>query len=36
VLDALCSCLGDHFDLEHCTFQLESSGHRGHESPVHD
>jgi cation diffusion facilitator family transporter len=36
VLDALCSCLGDHFDLEHCTFQLESPGHRGHESPVHD
>ena len=36
VLDALCSCLGDHFDLEHCTFQLESSGHRGHESPVHE
>jgi len=36
VLDALCSCLGAHFDLEHCTFQLESSSHRGHESPVHD
>jgi cation diffusion facilitator family transporter len=36
VLDALCSCLGDHFDLEHCTFQLESVGHAGHESPVHD
>jgi cation diffusion facilitator family transporter len=36
VLDALCSCLGDHFDLAHCTFQLESAGHRGHESPVHD
>jgi cobalt-zinc-cadmium efflux system protein len=36
VLDALCSCLGDHFDLEHCTFQLESPSHRGHESPVHD
>ena len=36
VLDALCSCLGHHFDLEHCTFQLESPGHRGHESPVHD
>ena len=36
VLDALCSCLGDHFDLEHCTFQLESAGHRGHEAPVHD
>jgi cation diffusion facilitator family transporter len=36
VLDALCSCLGAHFDLEHCTFQLESSSHRNHESPVHD
>jgi cation diffusion facilitator family transporter len=36
VLDALCSCLGAHFDLEHCTFQLESASHRGHESPVHD
>ncbi|WP_369137084.1 cation diffusion facilitator family transporter [Modestobacter versicolor] len=36
VLDALCSCLGHHFDLEHCTFQLESPGHRSHESPVHD
>jgi len=36
VLDALCHCLGDHFDLEHCTFQLEAAGHRGHEAPVHD
>src|SRR3712207_3355674 len=36
VLDALCSCLGSHFDLEHCTFQLESSGHSEHEAPVHD
>jgi cation diffusion facilitator family transporter len=36
VLDALCDCLGDHFDLAHCTFQLESAGHRGHEAPVHD
>ena len=36
VLDALGSCLGHHFDLAHCTFQLESAGHRGHESPVHD
>ena len=36
VLDALCLCLGDHFDLEHCTFQLESAGHSGHEHPVHD
>jgi cation diffusion facilitator family transporter len=36
VLDALGACLGAHFDLAHCTFQLESPGHRGHESPVHD
>jgi cation diffusion facilitator family transporter len=36
VLDALGSCLGHHFDLGHCTFQLESPGHRGHEAPVHD
>jgi cobalt-zinc-cadmium efflux system protein len=36
VLDALCSCLGEHFDLEHCTFQLEAAGHAGHEAPVHD
>jgi cation diffusion facilitator family transporter len=36
VLDALGSCLGSHFDLEHCTFQLESASHRSHESPVHD
>jgi cation diffusion facilitator family transporter len=36
VLDALCVCLGSHFDLEHCTFQLEAETHAGHESPVHD
>lgn len=36
VLDALGECLGDHFDLAHCTFQLESPGHRGHEAAVHD
>jgi len=36
VLDALCSCLGEHFDVEHCTFQLEAAAHAGHESPVHD
>jgi cation diffusion facilitator family transporter len=36
VLDALCSCLGSHFDLEHCTFQLESAHHSDHEAPVHD
>ena len=36
VLDALCACLGDHFDVEHCTFQLEAATHAGHESPVHE
>jgi cation diffusion facilitator family transporter len=36
VLDQLCECLGAHFDVEHCTFQLEGSAHAGHESPVHD
>jgi cobalt-zinc-cadmium efflux system protein len=36
VLDALCECLGEHFDVEHCTFQLEGVSHAGHESPVHD
>ena len=36
VLDALCSCLGEHFDVEHCTFQLEAGTHADHESPVHE
>ncbi len=36
VLDSLCACLGEHFDMAHCTFQLESGAHAGHESPVHD
>jgi cation diffusion facilitator family transporter len=36
VLDSLCACLGDHFDVEHCTFQLEAPGHADHEAPVHD
>jgi cation diffusion facilitator family transporter len=36
VLDALCVCLGDHFDVEHCTFQLEAETHAAHEAPVHD
>lgn len=35
VLDRLCDCLGDHFDIEHSTFQLEQPEHRGHESPLH-
>lgn len=36
VLDALCACLGEHFDVEHCTFQIEDRAHAAHESPVHD
>jgi cobalt-zinc-cadmium efflux system protein len=36
VLDALCDCLGEHFDMAHCTFQLEAESHAGHEAPVHD
>ena len=36
VLDALCSCLGSHFDVEHCTFQIEARSHASHEAPVHD
>jgi cobalt-zinc-cadmium efflux system protein len=36
VLDALCACLGSHFDMEHCTFQLEAEAHADHEAPVHD
>ena len=36
VLDALCECLGEHFDMEHCTFQIEAGTHADHEAPVHD
>jgi cobalt-zinc-cadmium efflux system protein len=36
VLDALGSCLADHFDVEHCTFQLEPAGHAEHEHAQHD
>jgi cobalt-zinc-cadmium efflux system protein len=35
VLDQLGRCLSGHFDLEHCTFQLEAPGHREHESSQH-
>ena len=35
VLDQLGRCLGDHFDVEHCTFQLEPVGHVDHEAHVH-
>jgi cobalt-zinc-cadmium efflux system protein len=36
VLDALCACLDDCFDVDHCTFQLEAATHADHEAPVHD
>lgn len=32
LLHDLQSCLGSHFDVEHCTFQLEPSGHAAHEA----
>jgi cobalt-zinc-cadmium efflux system protein len=35
VLDRLCACLAGHFDVEHCTFQLEPTTHAEHESGVH-
>lgn len=35
VLDRLTECLGDHFDVAHCTFQLEPQSHRAHESAHH-
>jgi cobalt-zinc-cadmium efflux system protein len=35
VLDKLGTCLGSHFDTEHCTFQLEPESHSEHESRQH-
>ena len=35
VLDRLGECLGGHFDVEHCTFQLEPLGHQAHEPGHH-
>ena len=35
VLDRLAECLTGHFDVEHCTFQLEPASHRAHEHAVH-
>ncbi|MFQ6145901.1 cation diffusion facilitator family transporter [Streptomyces seoulensis] len=32
LLHELQRCLGDHFDVEHCTFQLEPGGHAEHEA----
>ncbi len=34
MLHELRACLGDHFDVEHCTFQLEPDGHAAHELRV--
>ncbi|WP_458246636.1 cation diffusion facilitator family transporter [Streptomyces sp. MAI_2237] len=34
MLHELQECLGDHFDVEHCTFQLEPSGHAEHEAKL--
>ena len=35
VLDELGECLGAHFDVAHCTFQLEPEGHLDHEVVQH-
>ncbi|MET9349044.1 cation diffusion facilitator family transporter [Streptomyces termitum] len=34
MLHDLQGCLGDHFDVEHCTFQLEPAGHAEHEAKL--
>ncbi|WP_121254275.1 cation diffusion facilitator family transporter [Nocardioides ferulae] len=31
VLDDLCACLGEHFEVRHATFQVEPVSHRAHE-----
>jgi cobalt-zinc-cadmium efflux system protein len=37
VLDRLATCVGDHFDVEHSTFQIEPAGHVAHEwTPPHE
>ena len=35
VLDRLAECLSSHFDVEHCTFQIEPARHRDHERTLH-
>jgi cobalt-zinc-cadmium efflux system protein len=35
VLDRLGECLGGHFDVSRCTFQLEPVGHQEHEAAHH-
>ncbi|MEV6104823.1 cation diffusion facilitator family transporter [Streptomyces sp. NPDC051940] len=34
LLHDLQGCLGEHFDVEHCTFQLEPRGHAEHEAKL--
>ncbi|MFJ7042941.1 cation transporter [Streptomyces sp. JV178] len=34
MLHELQGCIGDHFDVEHCTFQLEPGGHAEHEAKL--
>lgn len=35
LLDKLITCLGSHFDTDHCTFQLEPASHSEHEANQH-
>ena len=35
LLDKLVTCLGSHFDTDHCTFQLEPASHSEHEAHQH-
>jgi cobalt-zinc-cadmium efflux system protein len=35
LLDKLITCLGSHFDTNHCTFQLEPASHSEHEEHQH-
>jgi len=35
LLDKLITCLGSHFDTDHCTFQLEPASHSEHEERQH-
>ena len=36
ILDALDACLDGHFDVAHCTFQIEPVGHVRHEQALHN
>ena len=35
ILDELHACLGEHFDTDHCTLQLEPAKHVRHENALH-